>query len=104
MPPAAVYTLTPSPARGKKMRVVLPDGRHVDFGAEGYEDYTIHKDRERMLRYLSRHSRREDWSRAGSGTAGFWSRWILWSEPSLRAAIRRTEAVLGAKIVQRRHT
>jgi hypothetical protein len=97
------YVLTQSPANGKKWRVLLPDGRHVDFGAEGYEDYTTHRDEARMRRYLARHGRgREDWSAAGAGTAGFWSRWILWSEPSLRAAVRRTAAVLRARVVVRR--
>jgi hypothetical protein len=76
---------------------VQVDGHTVHFGRKGYSDYTIHKDRARMLRYLGRHIKRENWTKAGRATAGFWSRWLLWSEPNLRQAIKRTEKVLGSK-------
>jgi hypothetical protein len=90
-----------------KFMAVFPDGHAVRFGLKGYSDYTIHKDRERMKRYVMRHagsksglrSRRENWGRSGAKTAGFWSRWLLWSKPSLTAAIRQTEKVLGQKII-----
>lgn len=75
------------------------DGTRVRFGRQGYSDYTIHKDRERMKRYLIRHARRENWGRSGAKTAGFWSRWLLWSAPSFQAALRKTQRVLGKKIV-----
>jgi hypothetical protein len=94
-----------------KFMAIFPDGKVVRFGRKGYSDFTIHKDRARMKRYLTRHggssapgargtrSRKENWTRAGARTAGFWSRWILWSEPSLQAALRKTQKVLGRKIV-----
>lgn len=82
-----------------KFTAEFPDGPKVNFGRKGYSDYTIHKDRERMKRYLTRHRKRENWTRAGARTAGFWSRWLLWSEPSFQAALRRTQKVLGRKIV-----
>jgi len=94
-----------------KFTAVFPDGAVVRFGRQGYSDYTKHKDPERMKRYLARHggssapgargtrSSRENWTRSGAKTAGFWSRWILWSSPSLIGAKRRAEKVLGKKIV-----
>jgi hypothetical protein len=94
-----MYRLTKSPLGGKKFRVILPDGRKVDFGAKGYSDYTLHKDKARMKRYLVRHQKRENWTKSGVATAGFWSRWILWSEPNLRAAILKTQRVIGNKIL-----
>ena len=69
----------------------------IHFGAKGYSDYTIHKDPERMMRYLTRHVRRENWSPSGRFKPGFWSRWLLWSKPSLSGAARETERVLGGK-------
>ena len=79
--------LTKSPKKEKKFRVVFANGRHVDFGQAGYSDYTIHKDRDRMKRYLVRHNRgHEQWGVRGVYTAGFWSRWLLWSKPSLTGA------------------
>jgi len=81
--------LIKSPKANKKFRALFVDsGKNVDFGGRGYSDYTIHKDRERMQRYLVRHRRRETWSKAGVYTPGFWSRWLLWSRPSLDGAKR----------------
>lgn len=82
-----------------KFTAVFPDGAKVHFGRQGYSDYTKHKDRGRMERYLTRHRSRENWTRSGAKTAGFWSRWLLWSSPSLVGAKRKTEKVLGKKIV-----
>jgi hypothetical protein len=82
--------LTKSPKKEKKYRVTFrTEGRHVDFGQKGYSDYTIHKDRDRMKRYIGRHAHMgENWGAVtGKYTAGFWSRWLLWSKPSLKAAI-----------------
>jgi hypothetical protein len=75
----------------KKFRVTLENGRMVEFGAKGYSDYTIHKDPNRMRLYLSRHRKRENWTKRGINTAGFWSRWLLWSQPSLNMAIKSIE-------------
>lgn len=76
--------LRKSPKPTKKWRVLFSDGKYVDFGARGYSDYTIHEDPERMKRYLKRHGGMgETWTKNGLYTAGFWSRWLLWSKPSL---------------------
>lgn len=82
-----------------KFTAVFPDGSKVHFGRKGYSDYTKHKDKERMELYLTRHRSRENWARSGAKTAGFWSRWLLWSSPSLNVARRKTEKVLGKKII-----
>ena len=94
--------LGPSRASGKKYTaVVFQNGRKlrtVHFGAAGMSDYTIHKDLERMARYLSRHRAREDWELTGVTTPGFWARWILWSEPTHAAAVRATARRFGLRI------
>ena len=94
-------SVTVSKARNgiHKFTAVFPDGSKVHFGRQGYSDYTKHKDPLRMERYLTRHRSRENWTRSGAKTAGFWSRWILWSSPSLLGARRKTEKVLGKKII-----
>lgn len=85
--------LRKSPKPDKKWRVTLPGGKSVDFGARGMSDYTIHKDANRMKLYVRRHggvmprgerSVKERWN--DPYTAGFWSRWLLWSKPSLSGA------------------
>ena len=88
----------------KKFRVTLENGRKVEFGAKGYSDFTLHKDPERMQRYLIRHKKREDWSKKGINTAGFWSRWLLWSKPSLNGAIKLIENKFNVKLFAKSRT
>jgi hypothetical protein len=80
----------------KKFVVVTPSSKRVYFGASGYEDYTIHKDADRKMRYIQRHQRREDWT--DSETAGFWSRWILWNRDSFQKSIENTSKRFGIVI------
>ena len=89
---------------GKKFQVVVHDPssgrtRTVHFGAEGYSDYPTHKDAARLTRYLERHHARENWSRQGIYSPGFWARWILWNRPSLSASIRDTARRFQLRIV-----
>ena len=99
----------------KKFRAILPSGKIVRFGLRGYSDYTIHRDPQRMKRYITRHggifprgvsdmlrvrrSSKENWSRRGVDTPGFWSRWLLWSYPTLNRAAQHTSRVAGAPVV-----
>jgi hypothetical protein len=93
-----------------KFMAIFPDGAIVRFGLRGYSDYTIHRDKQRMESYVRRHagsasglrSRRENWTKSGAKTAGFWSRWLLWSKPSFNSALKHTEKMLGQKIVYNR--
>jgi hypothetical protein len=71
----------------------------VHFGAKGYSDYTIHKDPERKQRYIIRHKTRENWGKSGLNTAGFWSRWLLWGEPTITKSITAIKNKFGIKIV-----
>ena len=76
-----------SPTKKYKAVFRLDSGRTktIHFGAKGYEDYTMHHDKERKRRYLQRHAAREDFT--NPLTAGALSRWILWNKPTLRASI-----------------
>jgi hypothetical protein len=90
--------LQPSDRRDKKWQVMI-NNKTVHFGQKGAEDLTIHKDPSRMNLYLARHSRMgEDWTKKGITTAGFWSRWLLWSKPSLEEAKKLIESKFNIKI------
>ena len=65
------------------------------------EDYTTHKDPERKERYISRHKAREDWTKSGLETAGFWAKHLLWNEPSLSASIKDIEKRFNVNIIKR---
>lgn len=82
-----------------KFKAIFPEGRTVHFGAKGYSDYTMHRDSTRMKRYVIRHRRRENWGRSGRYTPGFWSRWLLWSRPTMNGALAKTQRVLGRRII-----
>jgi len=90
--------LEPSEQKTKKWRVILPNGTSVNFGAKGYEDYTQHGDPKRREAYIKRHQKREDWG--DMTTAGFWSRHLLWEEPSLEAAIKKLNRKFKIKVVK----
>jgi hypothetical protein len=74
-----------SPNKKKKYRAYFSSGKHTDFGAVGYQDYTKHKDPERKKRYMSRHRKRENWK--SPTTAGALSLYVLWNKPTFRASV-----------------
>ena len=84
-------TIKKSNLRDKKMMAIFYDINNnkiktVHFGANGYSDYTIHKDPERKKRYIERHERNEDWNNPMS--AGALSRYILWNKPTKTESIK----------------
>ena len=117
--------ITRSPNPLKKFRATLEDGRTVDFGARGYSDYTKHKNPSRMRSYVLRHggripkriiaerdpnriqtlmlsinsSDKEDWKISGIDSAGFWSRWYLWSYPDFEGVKKFMSKRFGIKFV-----
>jgi hypothetical protein len=116
-----------SPRSDKKFRASVYDRGKVDvvdFGGAGYSDYTLHGDAFRMRRYVVRHggkvpvrllsstskeevdkkmlrvmySDTESWGIRGIRSAGFWSRWLLWSFPDKRDAARFIEKKFGVVV------
>ena len=75
-----------NPKKKYKVIVVKEGGRKktIHFGSAGMSDYTKHTDPERKKRYIARHRKRENWN--DPYTAGFWSRWLLWDEPTIKAS------------------
>jgi len=81
--------ILPSIRATKKLMAIFTDGddiKTVHFGAKGYEDYTIHKDKKRKEMYINRHNKNEDWN--DPYTAGSLSRWILWNKPTIEDSIK----------------
>lgn len=73
----------PSPLRRMKWRAEWSNGKHTDFGARGYSDYTIHRDKNRRRLYRIRHAkdRLNEPLRAGA-----LSWYILWGESTSRSS------------------
>jgi hypothetical protein len=119
--------LIKSPNPKKKYRVIFEDGDTVDFGGKGYSDFTLHKNPLRMRSYLIRHgaspyisaslkkeknpkrvlngllnvsnSHLENWKPSGIKTAGFWSRWLIWSVPSMNGAKKLMSQKFNIKFI-----
>ena len=91
-----------NPNKKYMVTLVQPDKKNktIHFGASGYSDYTKHKDSDRMKKYDSRHKSREKWGKSGIKTAGFWSKWILWSKPGLKQSIDYTSNKFNIKIIR----
>jgi hypothetical protein len=92
------YELRKATQKGKKWQIKTPEGKTIPFGFFGMEDFTTHKDEERKQRYLSRHKKNEDWS--DKNTAGFWSRHLLWSEPTLAGSIKKVNEKFNIHVVK----
>lgn len=88
--------------------LILRDGRTrtVRFGARGYQDYTLYHAKDPALAlqkrsaYVARHREGERWR--DPGTAGFWSRWLLWNLPTVAASARDITARFGFPVIRSR--
>ena len=69
----------------KKSGAVIDGKKTIPFGLKNACGFTLYKDPERKARYTSRHKKNERWD--NPTTAGFYSRWILWNQPTLQKPI-----------------
>lgn len=93
------FTISSNPSKKYTVKI---DNKTISFGARGYSDYTKHKDSQRKQRYINRHKVRENWTKSGITTPGFWSRWILWNKPTLKESIENTEKRFGIRIIRKK--
>ena len=94
------YTLTKSKSKNKKWNI--KNGQSINFGQKGYSDFTINKDPKRKKNYIARHKKREDWTKSGIDTAGFWSKNLLWNKNTLSKSIIDTENRFNINIIKKR--
>ena len=71
-----------SSRKNNKYMVTLPSGKKVHFGSPKYEDYTIHKDKERRDKYLSRatkiKNKNGELTYTNPESSNYWSIHLLW--------------------------
>ena len=86
--------ITPSKKKDKKYDANIKtkdSNKTISFGAKGMKDYTLHSPDERDERkknYISRHKKREDWTKSGADTAGFYSKHLLWNKPTFNESFK----------------
>ena len=84
--------------RPEKKYYVLLEGesgreKRVYFGDASSKDFTLFSPlerEERKRRYIARHRSREDWSKSGIESSGFWAKNILWNQPTVSASLADT--------------
>ena len=92
-----LYTLYPSTLSTKKYAVWVTNpatgrAKKVSFGAVGYEDYTTHKNVDRIAKYRTRHVNDKIKDPTASG---FWSWHILWGDStSIQTNMRAVRTML----------
>ena len=71
-----------STRKNSKYMAKLPGGKKVHFGSPLYEDYTIHKDKERRDKYLSRamkiKNKKGELTHNNPESSNYWSTKLLW--------------------------
>ena len=92
------FILLPSTRKNKRY-MVKTENKTIHFGSINHENFTIHKDIERKERYLKRHSKNEDWT--DPLTAGFWSRWLLWTKPNLNESIKYIKKEFNIQVLNK---
>lgn len=87
-----LISVNPSSDPKKKIDVKIETDkgrtRTIRIGQKGASDFTQHRTESRKNNYISRHKTREDWTKDGVLTAGFWARWLLWNKETLQESIR----------------
>jgi hypothetical protein len=80
-----------SPVKSKKYRAFFSNGRIVDFGASGYEDFISYSRQPgniaeaKKRAYIARHGVNESWT--DPFAASTLSRYVLWNLPTLAASV-----------------
>ena len=68
--------------KNNKYMATLPGGKKVHFGSTKYEDYTIHKDKERRDKYLARamkiKNKKGELTYTNPESSNYWSVHLLW--------------------------
>lgn len=92
------YYLKKSTRKNKKYDLFTNENVYLlSFGDSRYEDFTIHKDENRKENYIIRHQKNEHWGNIK--TAGFWSRWVLWNLPTIKASLADIENKFGIIVI-----
>lgn len=87
----------------KKFMVII-DNKTIHFGSKGMKDFTIYSKEnkeeaeKRKKLYINRHKKRENWTKSGIKTAGFWSKHLNWNKKTLIDSIKDTEKRFNIKI------
>ena len=90
-----VYILKKSNQKGKRF-VIIMDGMKHHFGSDVGKTFIDGRTQSERENWIKRHSVNKNWNNKHSGI--FFSRYLLWTEPTLKEAIKKLEKLLNVKI------
>jgi hypothetical protein len=88
--------LKESPRKAKRFRLVFDDASFVDFGAKGARTFIDGRTQKEKLAWIARHKNDGGYNDPKKGI--YYSRYLLWTETSLKKAVKSLEKKLGKKI------
>ena len=92
-----VYILKKSERKGKRFVIIMPDKDHKHhFGSDVGKTFIDGRTEKEKQNWEARHKKNKNWDNKHSGI--FFSRYLLWSEPTLKEAIKKLEKLLDVKI------
>ena len=88
--------LKESPRKAKRFRLVFDDASYVDFGAKGARTLIDDRTQKEKLAWIARHKNDGGYNDPKKGI--YYSRMLLWTEPTLKKSVIALEKKLGQKI------
>ena len=97
--------LSESDRLNKKYQVIIKEydskgnlikKKTLNFGAKGYDDYTLSNNETKKINYIKRHEKRENFD--DIYTNGFWSKNLLWNKKTIRESIKDIENKYNVKV------
>ena len=90
-----LYILRKSNRKGKRFEIIMEDHSH-SFGSDVGKTFIDHKDEKKKAAWIARHKNDKNYNSKHSGI--YHSRKLLWTEPTLKEAIKKYEKEHGVKI------
>ena len=90
-----LYILKKSNRKGKRFEIIMADHSH-HFGSDVGKTFIDHKDEKKKENWIARHKNDKNYNSKHSGI--YHSRKLLWTEPTLKEAIKKYEKEHGVKI------
>ena len=91
------FTLKDSTRKDKRYMLDMGKGMNHHFGSATGQTYIDHQDDAKKRAWIARHQGDKNWDQKHSGI--YHSRYLLWAEPTLKAAIRAYERKHKVKII-----
>ena len=85
-----------SPRKAKRYRIIFDDTSYVDFGAKNGRTLIDGRTQLERQAWIARHKNDKGYNDPKSGI--YYSRMLLWTETSLKKAVKSLEKKLGQKI------